>query len=101
MIDMPNLQRLSQDPAPKKIGARVEGDGKTTTYSIRRVKNPEKRRRNSKLPTRTRSSRPCPTTCNFGERRKVGSRKNCALDGLRFLHEALPERPWHEGAGTL
>lgn len=52
LIDMPNLQRLTQDPAPKKIGARVGDDDQTTTCSIRRAKKPEKRRRNSKLPTR-------------------------------------------------
>ena len=45
MIDMPNLQRLSQDPAPKKIGARVGDDDQTTSCSIRRAKKPEKKKK--------------------------------------------------------
>ena len=102
---MPNLQRLSQDPAPKKIGARVGDDDQTTTCSIRRAKKPEKkkkRRRNNKLPTRTKAAGLVSNNLQLrgGERRWAAGRMVLWMDA-RFLHEALPERSWHEGAGTL
>ena len=78
---MPNLERFTQDSAPKKIGARVGDDDQTTSCSIRRAKKPEKKKKKQQASNKNEKQQALSNNLQLRGEKVSSRKKNGALDG--------------------